>query len=80
MTKFFVFMPLQSIAPGTSWLGGVSLKDYKIIWKIRMRKMKTKQCLQTLPVIWIKWTGMVKIKQKDFIDAVPIRFFGKDPG
>ena len=42
MTEFYVFMPLQGIAPGNSWLGGVSLKDYKIIWKIKMREMKTK--------------------------------------
>ena len=28
--------------------------------------------METLIVIWIKWTGMVKIKRKDFIDAVPI--------
>ena len=34
LTKFSVFMPFQGIAPG-SWLGGVSLKDYKIIWKIK---------------------------------------------
>ena len=33
MTEFSVFMPLQGIAPGNSWLGRVSLKDYKIIWK-----------------------------------------------
>ena len=42
MTEFSVFMLLQGIAPGNSWLGGVSLKDYKIIWKIKMREMKTK--------------------------------------
>ena len=42
MTEFYVFMFLQSIAPGTSWLGGVSLKDYKIVWEIKMREMKTK--------------------------------------
>ena len=33
---FSVLMPLQSIVPGSSWLGGVSLKDYKFIWKINM--------------------------------------------
>ena len=27
MTEFSVFMLLQGIAPGNSWLGGVSLKD-----------------------------------------------------
>ena len=30
------------IAPGNSCLEGVSLKDYKIIWKIKMRERKTK--------------------------------------
>ena len=32
----------QGIAPGNSCLEGVSLKDYKIIWKRKMREMKTK--------------------------------------
>ena len=59
MTEFSVLMPLQGIAPGNSWLRGVSLKDYKIIWKIKI-------------ILWMKCTGMVKIKHKDFIDAVPI--------
>ena len=31
MTEFSVFIPLQGIAPGNSWLGGVFMKDYKII-------------------------------------------------
>ena len=30
----------QGIAPGNSCLEGVSLKDYKIIWKIKWRKWK----------------------------------------
>ena len=30
------------IAPGNSCLEGIPLKDYKIIWKIKMREMKTK--------------------------------------
>ena len=42
MTEFFVFMLLQYIAPRNSWLGDVSLKDNKIIWKIKMREIKTK--------------------------------------
>ena len=42
LTEFSVLMPPQARAPGNSWLGGVSLRDYKIIWKIKMRKMKTK--------------------------------------
>ena len=35
-----LFLPLQSIVPESSWLGGVFLKDYKNICKIKMRKMK----------------------------------------
>ena len=45
MTMFSVFVLLQGIAPANSWQregGGVSLKDYKIIWKIIMREMKKK--------------------------------------
>ena len=42
MTEFSVFMPFHGIAPGNSWLEGVSLMDYKIMSKIKMRKMKTK--------------------------------------
>ena len=30
------------IARGNSCLKGLSLKDYKIIWKIKMREIKTK--------------------------------------
>ena len=36
MTDFSVFMPLQGIAPGNSWIGGFSLKDYKIIWEMKI--------------------------------------------
>ena len=35
-------MSLQGIAPGNSLIGGVSLKDYKIIRKIKIREIKTK--------------------------------------
>ena len=28
--------------------------------------------LKTLIVLWIKWTEMMKIKQKDFIGAAPV--------
>ena len=51
MTGFSVFMPLQGIVPGNSWLGGVSLKDYEIIWKITMKEIKTKQHSETLIVL-----------------------------
>ena len=33
MTGFSVLMPLQGIAPWNRWLGGVSLKDYKLYEK-----------------------------------------------
>ena len=37
-----VYTPSGYIGPGNSWLRGVSLKDYKIIWKIKMRETKLK--------------------------------------
>ena len=37
-----LFVPFQGIAPENSWLGGIFLKDYEIICKIKMREMKTK--------------------------------------
>ena len=37
-----LFVPLQGIAPENSWLWGNFLKDYKIICKTKIRKMKTK--------------------------------------
>ena len=40
MTEFSLFMPLQGIASGNRWLWSDFLKKYKIIWKIKMRKMK----------------------------------------
>ena len=70
LTEFSVLMPLQGIVPGQSWLEGISLKEYKIIWKIKMKEMKTKLYLETLIVLWIKWTGIVEIKHEDFVDAV----------
>ena len=33
--------------------------------------MKTKLYLKTLILLWIKWTGVVEMKHKDFIDVVP---------
>ena len=33
---------LQGIAPESSWLGDAFFKDYKNIFKIKMREMKTK--------------------------------------
>ena len=33
LTKFSVFIHVQSVTPGNSWLGRISLKDFKIIWR-----------------------------------------------
>ena len=33
---------------------------------------ENKKYLKTLIVLWMKWTGMMKIKQKDFIGAAPV--------
>ena len=40
--SFKVTTSNQGIAPGSSWLGGAFLKDYKNVCKIKMREMKTK--------------------------------------
>ena len=32
--------------------------------------MKTKLYLKFLILLWMKWTGMVEMKHKDFIDVV----------
>ena len=40
--KSSLFVPVQGIAPESSWLGGAFQKDYEIICKIKMREMKTK--------------------------------------
>ena len=37
-----LFVPLQGIAPESSWLGGAFFKDYKNICNLKMREMKTK--------------------------------------
>ena len=37
MTELSVFMLLQGITPGKSWLGEISFKDNKIIWEIKVR-------------------------------------------
>ena len=46
MTEFSVLMLLQDTKPENSWLGGISLKDYRITWKIKVREMKTKTVLR----------------------------------
>ena len=53
ITELSVFVPLQGIAPESSWLKDVSLNDYKITWKINMREMKTKFYFETLILLLI---------------------------
>ena len=60
--RVLCFVPLKDITPESSWLKGVSLKDYEIIWEINVREIKTKLYLETLILLWIKWTGMVEMK------------------
>ena len=60
--RVLCFVPLKGIKPESSWLKGVSLKDYKITWKINVREIKTKLYLETLILLWIKRTGMVEMK------------------
>ena len=43
-----MFVFFQGIAPENSWLESVSLKEYKILWKINAREMKTKFYLENL--------------------------------
>ena len=42
VTELFVSMLLQDMATENNWLGGASLKNYKIIWKTNVREMETK--------------------------------------
>ena len=70
MTGNVLCLYALGIATGNSCLDGVSLKDCKIIWKTKMRKMKTKSYLETLIVLWIKWRGIEKIKI--FINVISI--------
>ena len=39
---------------------------------MKIMEMKTKQYLRALIVLWTKWTGMVKVKHKDFIGAATV--------
>ena len=63
MTEFSVFMPHQGITAGNSWLGNISLKDYKKYGK-KNEGNKNK--------IILGETGMAEIKYKYFRDVIPI--------
>ena len=68
--RVFCARALSGHKTRNSWLGSISLKDYKLIWKIEVREMKTKQYLENLIVLWINWTDMVEfyrfLSHKDF--------------
>ena len=66
MTYFSALMPLHGIGLGNIYLGDISLKYYKI------EESKNKTILDTSIVLWIKWTGMVEMRHKYFMDTVPI--------
>ena len=70
ITDFFVFVPLQGIAPESSWLKDVSLKDYKIIWKINEGNEK-KNLLGNFTITTDKTDRDEDNETKDFIDIVP---------
>ena len=66
--EFAMFIPLQIITPESSCLEGISLNNYKIIYKIKTKK----KYLENLIYLCIKWTAMVEIQHKDFIHVIPI--------
>ena len=66
MTYFSALMPLHGIGLGNIYLGDISLKYYKI------EGSENKTILDTSIVLWIKWTGMVEMRHKYFMDTVPI--------
>ena len=74
MTGFFVFMSLQDIAPESSWLEEVPLKDDKTKWKINVRKMKTKLYLETLWTMGsrIHGEGTIQIPQSSSATIDPL--------
>ena len=73
MTEFSVIMPLQGIAQWDNWLEGVSLK---VTNYMENKNGRNKKYMETLIVLWIKCTDMLKKKKKkkpkDVIDAVPV--------
>ena len=63
MTEFSVIIPLQGKL--ARWCFFEGLHNYMG----NKNAENEKKYLETLIVPWIKWTGMVEIKHKDFIDV-----------
>ena len=61
MTEFSVIMPLQGIAQWDNWLEGVSLK---VTNYMENKNGRNKKYMETLIVLWIKCTDMLKKKKK----------------
>ena len=66
-----LFMSLQGIAPENSWLGWRLFEGLQNCMQNK-NEVNEKKIMFWGLVLWIKWTGMVKIKQKNFKCAVPI--------
>ena len=67
MTEFSVFMPFKGIAPAGEGGQLARRRFFEGIQNYMEKKLKErkKKYLETLVVLWLKWTGMVKIKPKD---------------
>ena len=70
MTDLSVVMPLQDVAPGKSWLGGRFFEGLQNYMKNKKEGNVNKILLGDFNYTMIKWTGMVKMKHKYFIDAL----------
>ena len=73
-----LFVPLQSIAPENSWLGGVFFEGLQKYMQNKNEGNENKTMLGALNCSMDKIDRdgeMVKIKHKDFIGAVPIMLF-----
>ena len=66
MTEFSVFMPFRGLATaGGGQLARRCFFDRIQNYMEKKMKEKKKKYLETLVVLWLNWTGMVKIKHKD---------------
>ena len=63
MTEFSKFMPLQGNSTREQLARERFFKDYKIIWKTKMRELTTKEYLENLILLLIKSICMVEIKK-----------------
>ena len=57
------------VTPGLLTTRGHFFKGLQNCIEIKNEGNENKIILRNLIALWIKWTGMVEIKHKDFIDA-----------